>query len=323
VNKGPHIDSDLLARYLAGECTHEERLEVEQWADADISNAQELEVLRAIWGDAGTGIRSAVDVHAAWQNVSDRMEVSEGRGRVIPILRSRILLRLLAAAAVVTAVFVGVRSLLTNQTQDLMATTEYLRSTLPDSSHIILSPGSRLSSRMSDVRHIALSGEAYFEVERDTARPFVVETDDVRVTVLGTAFEVSSIDTSNSVLVRVRHGRVQVSTSEDTVILNGDEYARYTKLAHLLERMPAPHSQVWGDRIIQFKEAPLSEVVDQLEVLYHVRIRLANEGLIHCKLTATFDDEPIDYILRVIADTYGFTLTMGSPGSYTLDGDGC
>ena len=187
----------------------------------------------------------------------------------------------------------------------------------------ILSPGSRLSSRMSDVRHIALSGEAYFEVERDTARPFVVETDDVRVTVLGTAFEVSSIDTSNSVLVRVRHGRVQVSTSEDTVILNGDEYARYTKLAHLLERMPAPHSQVWGDRIIQFKEAPLSEVVDQLEVLYHVRIRLANEGLIHCKLTATFDDEPIDYILRVIADTYGFTLTMGSPGSYTLDGDGC
>lgn len=323
MNKGPHIDSDLLARYLAGECTNEERIVVEQWVASDDTNAEELELLRAIWNDAGTGIPSTIDVDAAWQKVNDRMDVSGGGGRVIPISRSKMILRLLAAAAVVTAVFVGVQSLMNDQGQELMATTEYLRSTLPDSSHIILAPGSHISVKMNDVRHIGLSGEAYFEVERDIERPFVVETEDLKVTVLGTAFEVSSVDTSNSVLVRVRHGRVQVSTAEDTVILKGGEYARYNKIARLLERMPAPHTEVWGDRVIQFKEAPLSEVAAQLERLYQVRIRLANEALVHCKLTATFDDEPIDYILRVIADTYGFTLTMETTGSYTLDGDGC
>ncbi len=323
MNEGPHTDSERLVRYLSGEADAAERLAVELWATSDPANAHELEVLRSIWGSAQGVSAPEVDVDAAWNKVSARIDAAEGRGRVIPLGTRSQALRWLAAAAVVTGLFVGVRFLLTNQPQDLMASTQHLRSTLSDSSVVTLSPGSRLSARMSGGRHIALNGEAYFDVKRDTKRPFVVETDGVTVTVLGTAFEVSAFDTAGSVLVRVRHGKVRVLAGADSVVLVAGGYARYNKAAHMLERLAAPPAEVWGDRIIQFQDAPMPEVVEQLQKLFSVKITLANYGLAKCQLTATFEDEPIDYILRVIADTYTLKLIEETPGAYVLDGAGC
>ena len=278
--------------------------------------------MRAVWDLSGEGYRMEVDVEAALRKVNERI-VQDSPTKVIPIQRPIPVVRWLAAAAVIAGVFMGVRFLLTNNSITLMATTEYQRTTLPDSSSITLSPGSSLNAQLKKERRIDLVGEAYFEVKRDEQRPFVVETDGVTVTVLGTAFEVSAFDTSNSVMVRVRHGKVRVVAGTDSVVLQGGEYARYNKDAHFLERMPAPPSEVWGDRIIQFHDTPLAQVVEQLQTLFKVRVQLGNDALSRCKLTATFEDEPIDYILRVIADTYGATLNMEAIGSYTLNGDGC
>ncbi|HRH69020.1 MAG TPA: FecR domain-containing protein [Flavobacteriales bacterium] len=323
MNEGPHTDSERLARYLSGEADAAERLGVEQWAASDPANARELEFLRTVWRTAEGVAAPVVDVDAAWNKASARIAEAEGRGRVIHLGGRTKALRWLAAAAVVTGLFVGVRFLMDDQHQDLMASTEHLRSTLADSSVVTLSPGSRLSARMSGERHIDLDGEAYFDVKRDTKRPFVVETDDVTVTVLGTAFEVSAFDTASSVLVRVRHGKVRVLAGSDSVVLVAGGYARYNKAAHILERLAAPPAEVWGDRIIQFQDAPMPEVIEQLQRLFPVKVRLGNEGLAKCQLSATFEDEPIDYILRVIADTYELTLTEETPGSYVLDGAGC
>lgn len=67
----------------------------------------------------------------------------------------------------------------------------------------------------------------------------------------------------------------------------------------------------------------MTAVVAQLEKLFGVKVTLANDALKQCTLTATFEDEPIDYILRVIADTYRLELSQGAPGTYVLDGAGC
>ena len=322
MNKGPHIDSELLARYLSGESDAVESAAVQQWVSEDPANGQELDAMRAVWDLSGEGYSMEVDVEAALRKVNERIG-SEGITKVIPIQRRIPVVRWLAAAAVIAGVFMGVRFLLTNNSITLMATTEYQRTTLPDSSRVILSPGSSIKAKLQRERRVALVGEAYFEVKRDEQRPFIVEADGVTVTVLGTAFEVSAFDTSNSVMVRVRHGKVRVVAGMDSVVLQGGEYARYNKGAHFLERMPAPPSEVWGDRIIQFHDTPLAQVVEQLQSLFKVRVQLGNGALARCKLTATFEDEPIDYILRVIADTYGATLNMEAIGSYTLNGDGC
>ncbi|MGV3637656.1 MAG: FecR domain-containing protein [Flavobacteriales bacterium] len=325
LNEETHSTSEMLARYLSGEADAAERLAVEAWAAEHPDHAAELERMRAIWELSAEAIRSTVDVDQAWARLNARFaEASPSTGgRVMPIRAQRQVVRWLAAAAVLTGLFLGVRSWFNQRPEEFMASNEHVRTVLQDNSSVVLSPGSRVNVRMRDERHIDLNGEAYFEVQRDEERPFVVEAGEVTVTVLGTAFEVSAFDTSSSVLVRVRHGRVRVVADGDSVVLNAGGYARFNKTAHLLERLAAPPAELFGDRIIQFNEAPMTAVVEQLQNIFQVKVELANEDLKACTLTATFEDEPVDYILRVIADTYRLTLTQGAPGTYVLDGKGC
>lgn len=322
MNEGTHSMSDRLARYLSGEADAAERQAVEAWAAADAAQAAELEAMRAIWEASAEAPGPPVDVDRAWVRLEARIAEAEGRGRVIPF-HQRPVVRWAAAAAVFAGVVLGARYWYQQRPEEFMAANEHVRTVLQDNSSVVLSPGSNVNVRMKVERHISLRGEAYFEVQRDEERPFVVETGEVTVTVLGTAFEVSAYDTSNSVLVRVRHGKVRVVAEGDSVILHAGGYARYNKSAHLLERLAAPPVEVFGERIIHFQEAPMTTVVKQLEKLFQVKVELANAGLGRCTLTATFEDEPIDYILRVIADTHVLKLTQSAPGTYVLDGEGC
>ncbi len=244
----------------------------------------------------------------------------EGTGRVIPARA----FRWVAAAAMLAGVVFAARWWFAEDAQHFASSTAFSKELLADGSKLELSPGSELSVRMGDKRKVTLHGQAYFEVKKDAEHPFVVTAEEMTVTVLGTAFEVTAFDTASSVQVRVREGRVQVS--------GGCGYCSCwwlantcvsTSNANVLEREVAGPVEVWGERIIQFEEAPLPDVVQQLEKLFPVRITLGNAALANCKLTASFEDEPIERILQVIAETYGLTITEQAPGAYVLMGDGC
>ena len=123
--------------------------------------------------------------------------------------------------------------------------------------------------------------------------------------------------------MRVRSGSVRVASGEDTVELKAGEHARYHRTRHFLEREPAPPAEVWGLRILQFEEATLQQVADQLQRIYDVQIDLRNPSINGCKLTAEFDNESIAAILNVIADTFGLELRQQEESYFILDGEGC
>ncbi|MCW5898393.1 MAG: FecR domain-containing protein [Flavobacteriales bacterium] len=355
------IDSDLLARYVAGEADPWQRGQVEAWAGASRTNAQELERMQRIWSitaDAGstafaaemrawaTGAEAMAKAKAAedrawalgaaaeararlmedraWARVEARIAEAEGKGRVRSIRGgSGTWTRWLAAAAVVAGLVFAARWFLQPKAVEHVAQAEAVELLLADNSRGVLSPGSRMEERMGKRRAIRLEGEAYFEVRRDEQRPFTVEAGDLLVTVLGTAFEVSAYDTSEFVQVRVRSGRVRVEAGVETLELGAGEHARFNKERHFLERRPAPPAEVWGLRVLQFEGATLRQVADQLQRIYKVRISLRHDGIARCTLTAEFDDETIDTILGLIADTFSLQVERAPDGSYTLDGDGC
>lgn len=320
----PSIDSDLLALYLAGEADAAQRQAVETWAAVSPENAAELARMRTLWdlGGAASGMPE-VDIDAAWSRLEVRIAEAEGRGRIrsigggVPGWT-----RWFAAAAVLAGLVFAVRWFFQPRADSYMALTEAVEAELNDGSRAVLSPGTSMDVRLGRTRKVRLEGEAYFEVARDSVRPFQVESGDVLVTVLGTEFEVSAYDTADVVLVRVRSGRVRVGVGDDTIELGAGQHARYDKQKHLLERRAAPPAEVWGIRILQFEEASLVQVVDQLERLYQVPIDLRHEAIGRCTLTAEFEDEPIEVILGVITETFGLDLTKDSKG-YALDGQGC
>lgn len=317
------MDSDRLVRYVAGEADDAERAAIERWASAAPENQRELAGLRAAWelGAQGEPLPD-VDVGAAWSRVSERMDRTGG-GTVIPIGRSAGWTRWLAVAAVVAGVVFATRLFFAPEMQEVVASNERVSAVLPDSSRVVVSPNSALKARMDDQRRVDLHGQAYFEVKRDETKPFVVRTGDVEVMVLGTAFEVTAYDTADAVLVRVRHGRVRVAAGAGTLELTAGQHARYDRSTGSLQRPDVPPVEIWAGRVIQFDHATLAQVAAELEHIFAVRIELAHAGLERCELTATFDDEPIDAVLRVISDTFGLRIEERGPRQYVLDGDGC
>ncbi|MEO8067418.1 MAG: FecR domain-containing protein [Flavobacteriales bacterium] len=321
-----NIDSDLLARYVAGEATEAQCAVVEQWAAEAPEHARELAALQEVWSLSGVpNGEGDVDVAAAWERVNERT----GGPLVIPIDRpARSVWRWVAAAAAVVALLLVGRVFLTSDAhQEFVADASYVPAVLADSSTVTLSPGSRLAAIMGDQRSVDLKGQAYFEVKRDEQRPFVVHTTDLDVTVLGTAFEVTAFDGNDTVLVRVRHGRVGVAlrsdNANDTLVLSAGEEARWVRGERLLERAAIGPVERWADKIIQFTNAPMQRVVEELNDAYGARITLGNDAIAGCPLTASFGDEPIDEIVRVIANTFGFEVVGGQDKTYTLSGDGC
>jgi len=322
VNGTDPIDSELLAKYLANEAETSERNAVERWTAASPANAQELERSRLIWeGGASGSSLPAVDTDAAWARLSARMDNEKAAGRVVPI-GGRVL-RYIAAAAVLVGLIFGAKVLLGPASEDLVADASPITAKLSDRSSVVLSAGSRIKARMGDQRKVTLHGQAYFEVKKDAGHPFVVTAEEMTVTVLGTAFEVTAYDTASSVQVRVREGRVQVVVAADTVVLVAGEHVRFDRRRAVLEREAAGPVERWGMRILQFEQAPLALVAKQVRERYGVEVDLANEAIGRCALTATFEEEPVDVVLQVIAETFGLHVRMVSPGRYSLEGDGC
>ncbi len=312
------IGSDELARYVSGEADARERAQVEAWAAADPANQRELEALRAIW-ELGSEAPADVDVDRAWSKVQERITTAERKGRIIPIWSQGA--RWAAAAAVLIGLFVVGRSFTASEV--LVASSESTSSTLEDSTQVLLSPNSRMTVAMGSERHISLEGEAWFEVARDEAHPFVVEAGDLEVTVLGTGFEVSAYDTSGTWTVRVRHGRVRVEADTQRVELTAGERVVLDRGTGRLAKGVPVTTETWGERIVRFENAPMSEVSAELQRMFHVRVDLSTEALGQCRLTATFENEPIEQVLRVISGTFGLSVERPANDHYVLRGDGC
>ncbi|MFZ1688454.1 MAG: hypothetical protein WAU70_13575, partial [Flavobacteriales bacterium] len=159
MNPSSDIDSDLLARYVAGEADDAQRLAVEHWAASSAVNARELERFRSLWSMSDAGASAGeVDVEAAWRKVSARMD----DGRVIPMNRSKRSAWgwVAAAAAIVGLLLVGRVLLSQDEDQVFVADNSYVTVTLPDSSVVTLSPGTRLVATVEAERRVQLNGQA-------------------------------------------------------------------------------------------------------------------------------------------------------------------
>jgi transmembrane sensor len=182
--------------------------------------------------------------------------------------------------------------------------------TLADGSTVELAGGSALSVSFGKDQRLLrlLAGEAFFTVAADPARPFVVEAGEGRVRALGTAFDVKM--SGESVTVTVMEHRVEVSTGPDRRI----ELAQGQQVRYVARELQAPRpadirvADAWRrDRLI-FQDAPLGEVVADLERARGGRIVLTDSRLRALPVTAVFDARQADLALATIAGILPITL---------------
>lgn len=173
---------------------------------------------------------------------------------------------------------------------------------LPDGSRILLKRGGQLAYAADygqSERRVELRGEAYFEVEPDAERPFLVQRGEVTLRVVGTSFNLK-IDQEGSLEVEVSSGRVKLETATDSLPVSKNERGTY-RPASGLKKVAAPNlnAHAWRTGELKFSATPLSDVLDAVERAYDVSLIMDKDKLDRCDfpLTATFKEAPLNELL--------------------------
>lgn len=197
---------------------------------------------------------------------------------------------------------------------------------LPDSSRITLQPNAVIrynqKAFLGATRNVQLVGEAFFEVTRNTEKPFLVYSNGLITKVLGTSFNIKARKGSDNVTVAVRTGKVSVFTlpknpEEDPesqgLILRANQQVDYSKRIEKLTRTlvpePVPVLSIEEMQQFAFRNAPVTEIFKALEKVYDTEILFDQELLSDCRVTSTLDGdvslfEKLDVLCEAIDASY-------------------
>jgi transmembrane sensor len=159
--------------------------------------------------------------------------------------------------------------------------------TLSDGSRIWLNAGSSITypvTFVQDERNVEISGEVYFEVAHNAAKPFRVRHGAMEVQVLGTHFNINAYDDESEVKVTLLEGAVKVSSMVNGQLSKDNEFAVVLKpgeQAALADHSPftIDHSpdlaqvMAWKNGLFSFTGADLTTVMRQLARWYNIQVK--------------------------------------------------
>jgi ferric-dicitrate binding protein FerR (iron transport regulator) len=327
----------LIAKVLEEEPNERELHDFESWYQQSHENKQLYDMLKENWDSAkqeDENIR--VDVDKAWMDLHNRLEREQliPRDNRQPVARSMIRPVMRAAAAVLLLVALGTVSyfvfLSEGKSVQMTASTQNQQKfglNLPDGSRVDLNAGSKLTYKLqrSGTRMVKLEGEAWFDVSPDESSPFVIRAGNGTVRVTGTSFTVRTVPGTKKIEVYVESGNVQFyrSRKKDRILSLKAGQMGVLEQNQLNEKtIIEPNHLSWKTRKLKFRDTRLGDVAGVLNRTYSQNIRFTNETLEDCLFTGTFDQQPIDSVVRVIQVAFGLDVDRDGR-AYVFSGDGC
>ena len=184
---------------------------------------------------------------------------------------------------------------------------------LPDSTSGWLNSGAKLKYPAEFTRHrkVELIGEAFFNVSHREQSDFTVGVRDMDIKVLGTQFNVAAYTNEAVTEVVLKEGRVEINGTATTFsrVINPGEKISYnheTRL-HTIKAVDPDIYAAWMDGYLVIDNEPLAQVAKKLERWYNVDVSIQDEKLKNFRLKATFQEEPVEEVLRFIAMTTPIT----------------
>jgi transmembrane sensor len=324
------LDYEILIKYFDGECSEEEKKQLDFWLQ-DEKNRAEFELVKKIWSAQAPELPEP-DVEAALNNVWKGIKNYHSR-RSTDIYRpdfapsksesknffSRDMVR---AAAIILAFVIGVyfigKYFNTPETISiLVAKTKTQSVTLYDGSKVKLDAGSRFSypeKFIEDTRTVSLSGEGYFEITPDPKHPFVILTREAKITVLGTKFNVRSWDESEKVTVAVADGKVNLSSLEnegDSVVISKGFVSSITEGENPLKPVQTDVNEYlsWQNKEKSFQSVTFREIADQLERWYDLKFVMPNDSYYDEILTINITNTSVEEILNLVSTVMNMSYT--------------
>ena len=305
-----HID--LIVKYLAQEASGDELNELQQWVKQSVTNENEFAQLKNSFAFASSKISSNKQsanfedlINQFHKNKKPKFVFSQiykiAAAIFFPILMAftgwHIYNQYLISE---TPVFTEVIAPPKNSSQDLLS----------DGTQIWLSPESKIIYQQNfgeKNRTVKLIGEGYFEVVKNSEKPFIVRTHGADVTVLGTSFNVEAYPDEDRIKTTLVRGAVELSSEKlknKVSLAPGDLFVLDLKNnSATVEKVNTEIYRLVKDGLLIFKRNNLSEVCKKLERWFMVPIEYDEQGNQDLLFTAKFEDESIEQILKIVSET--------------------
>lgn len=312
MNKEQHINWNIAGRILSGEASDKESETFNIWLSKNKNQNEWESILKEMKNIDIALTHEKVDINKAWSNVSQRIKQKKPNKNIYFTISA-----IAASIIIILTLFLNPNQTLTTALQTVQTINSIEQIKLLDGSQIDINRNSTLSypeNFSANMRTVALTGEAFFEVNRDKERPFIIETNAIKVKVLGTSFNIKAYSNSlNEVIVKT--GRVEVSMingSTKPLILNAGDKATFSITNNSLVKVENKNKNFlsWKTKEIQFKNDKLSDAIKLIEEVYNVAINIPDDiNAEKLTISATFDKITIEHILNTINKIHGIDLS--------------
>lgn len=199
---------------------------------------------------------------------------------------------------------------------------------LSDGSLIFVNSGSKLrfpvSLNRKKTRDVFLEGEAFFEVKKNMAAPFIVHTKDMNVQVLGTKFNVSSYQNDKNTSVVLKEGSVGITKSSEIfdkkrgIVITSGEQVILKDETFSVNKVSIEKYVAWKDGYLFFENDKFEDIIKKLERYYNIVIENNFVELNDIRFTGSFTKEPINEVLDVFKDLTPFKYQVSDGGKVVI-----
>jgi ferric-dicitrate binding protein FerR (iron transport regulator) len=351
---------NLLGKKLSGEASDEELRELETILDQGLGDIYPIHILEKLWqaNPANPPLHVNKALNDKWLRFESRLKTPEANTSnddeiEMAVAPSNVFKRLLIwggsiAAAALLCIgifwFAASRTIAVDNriTQINAPKGSISKIILPDGTKVWLNGGSRLVYQNqfgNQFRKVTLTGEAFFDVVKDAAHPFIVTTSTFQLKVLGTAFNVRSYPndkTSEAALVR---GKIQIRLtknpdkeitllpSERLVVKNTETPAVKTEKAkaqfitqdiplitlsnfHQSAHDTLPSEALWMENKLAFDAENFEEIANKMERWFSVHVEFKNNHAKQLRFTGEFKNESLYQTLASLQQTAPFHYTI-------------
>jgi transmembrane sensor len=322
--------SELLKKYLRGACTPEEVELIDKWFlsheenpdDDRLINAYERERLE---DKMFSRIKANVQPETPVEVVSPVRSFSTNK-----YLKIAASISILLLAGITLFLFSSKVSFLRgNQEIPLTSvakftnnTQEVVQKVLSDGTVIMLHPNGSIEYPEIfplDKREIVLAGEAFFDVTKDKNRPFIINTGDVTIRVLGTSFNVKAYQGAKEITVAVKSGKVSVYAKKDNaaerrsdkeeIILTPNQEVVYNTIDENFSKKIVDDPQIILEKptlfAMEYDETPVAKIFRVMEENYGIDIVYDEQDMAMCSLTTSMSEEGLYERIEIICQAIG------------------
>lgn len=321
-----NIPDELIFKVLNNETSESENMIFQDWINYSPQNQKIFLQMERLWKNSkGVGDYYKINQEYAWDIIYKKITKKPGQGILQSVLK--------IAAVVAIAYLLGGFTMYLIQPKPQQGISESkeicVKAPLGSKTEIELSDGTKIwLNSGSEVhyppifdrnkRDIYLTGEAFFNVQKDKEVPFFVHTDDVDIKVLGTSFNVKSYPEEDLVETTLVEGLININKKGSSRVLQLKPNEKATFIKDINNRERAEQFVVtenidtelyssWRSGKLVFKREKFGDLTLKMERWYNVHITVENDKLFEERVTGVFENESIEQALEALKISVPFS----------------